>query len=713
MILFGVLLLVGWIPIVLAIFAVNPPRRATLISFIVAWLALPNIGFDLPSLPNYTKMTATTAGVMLGILIFDARRVFSLRPKWFDIPVLVWCFCPFLSSVTNGLGVYSGLSAVLDELIFWGIPYLIGRVYFSDWGGLRALAMAVVIGGLAYVPPCLIEMRMSPQFDRWVYGLDTFLDIRYGGYRPRVFLGTGLQLGMWMSFASLLALRMWACRSTTALWGYPFSWLVLALTVTTVLCRSTGALLLMMFGVAILWLIGRTKASWPAWFLIAIVPAYASTRTSGLWSGREAVDFSKMFGEDRAESIEFRIKNEDLLIGKAMERPIFGWGRDGGAQPRDSTGKSIVIMDGYWIIALGVVGVVGLSALISMLLLPLVVLIRRQPMATWSDPEVAPAAALAVLLGLYMIDCVSNAMANPIYGLVAGGLAALPASGRGGRRGEAEASLASALELADEGHAVEAELSFRRAIDLASAEDSGPDGIEIRAESLEGLGGSLMATGRPDEAESAYREAVEIREALAAEAPDPDLAGALAAAREALGRALAENGATAEAIEERRIALGLRDMLVGDHPDDPESHGRRVDALNDLAWLLSDDPDPGHDDPSWAVRLAEEAVSAAPARGDCWNTLGVARYRSGDWAGAVEALERSAAFDGGGGTAFDHFFRAMAWRRLGEPDRARDWFDRAVAWADRNRPGHPGLARFRREAVTVLGEPGRTQVESS
>ena len=32
---------------------------------------------------------------------------------------------------------------------------------------------------------------------------------------------------------------------------------------------------------------------------------------------------------DRAESFDFRLDNDNLLIGKAMKRPLFGWGGGG------------------------------------------------------------------------------------------------------------------------------------------------------------------------------------------------------------------------------------------------------------------------------------------------------------------------------------------------------------------------------------------------
>lgn len=47
----------------------------------------------------------------------------------------------------------------------------------------------------------------------------------------------------------------------------------------------------------------------------------------------------------------------------------------------------------------------------------------RYPARLWLHPMVAPAAALAVCLTLYMFDSVLNAMVNPIFMLAAGGLA--------------------------------------------------------------------------------------------------------------------------------------------------------------------------------------------------------------------------------------------------------------------------------------------------
>jgi tetratricopeptide (TPR) repeat protein len=468
--------------------------------------------------------------------------------------------------------------------------------------------------------------------------------------------------------------------------------------------------MLLAMGLGVLWAVTRTRSAWPVWLLVAVVPFYTGTRIAGLWSGREVLDVVKVLGEDRAQSLEFRMENEDILIAHALKNPYLGGGRTDGAQARFADGRAS-ICDGYWIITFGHFGLVGLTSLVVMMLQPAALLLRRHPVATWARPDVAPAAALAILLVLVMIDEVSNGMLNPIYAVIMGGLTGLAPAARRGRLAEAEASLRTAIEMADEGHWFESEVAFRRAIELSSGDGAGPDDLRVRAEALEGLGSALESAGHAGEAEEAFREAVVDREALAMGSPDADHYRDLALGLGRLGRALARSGRVGEAIRERRRALDLWNLLADSVPDDPDLRGHRANALNDLAWLLAAESDPSLLDPPEAVRLADQAVRLDPGLQAGWNTLGVARYRAGDWAGAVEALERSAAASPPGGTAFDHFFLAMAFQRLGDRGRARDSLGRAIDWSDRHRPGHPDLARFRDEAVALLGRPRRDEVD--
>ncbi len=366
--------------------------------------------------------------------------------------MVVFCLCPFASATTNGLGAYEGASAMLEQIVSWGLPYLIGRVYFTDLDGLGELALGIAIGGLIYVPLCLIEVRFSPILETAVYGIAHWEGLRYGGYRPKVFLSTGLELGMWMTNASLVCYQIWSCGAVKTLRGIGLGKFLLVLLVTSVLCKSTGAIGVLVLGLSTMWIAKRTKRSWAVWLLIAIAPCYTVTRTFNLWSGQEAVQLPEAtVGGDRAQAVSYRLYMENRLASHALEAPILGWGRFNRNQIHNKKGQVLTVPDGYWILALGINGLVGLTTLVVIMIQPMVLTIRRFPVATWSDPRVAPTVALAMILTLTMIDFLSNAMLNPIYALTMGGVVGQSAVRLGGRRREAEAGLAIATELMVEG----------------------------------------------------------------------------------------------------------------------------------------------------------------------------------------------------------------------------------------------------------------------
>src|SRR3954452_3977615 len=150
--------LLGWIPLILLIFAALPPRQAIIFSYVAAWLFLPYAGYDLPGLPAYTKRTATSLGVLLGMSLFCSDWLLSLRLRWFDLPMATWCLCPIASSLINGLGIYDGFACSFEYFIAWGLPYLTGRATFTRLEHFRELAIGIVIGAISYIPLCLWEI---------------------------------------------------------------------------------------------------------------------------------------------------------------------------------------------------------------------------------------------------------------------------------------------------------------------------------------------------------------------------------------------------------------------------------------------------------------------------------------------------------------------------------------------------------------------------
>jgi len=418
------LTLFGWVPFVLLLFVLLPPRRAVIAAFLIAWLFLPDAGYRLPGLPDYTKMFATCVGVLLGAALFDMSRLTSFRPRWFDLPILVLCVTPFASSLSNDLGAYDGLTWVVAETVRWGLPYFIGRVYFSDAEALRELAIGIFISGLVYIPICAFEIKMSPQLSRWVYGINTgWAGTRLGGWRPQGFMNSGLMLAMWMTSATLCGIWLWATGSLTQLGKLKMYWAVPILFLTTVLCRSSGAIGLMLGGTAILFTCRWFRTAVPLLCLLVVPPVYSWARASGAWDGSDAVNLAGSVLEPaRAQSLRFRFKNENMLAEKALEQPWFGWGRWGRSRIYDEWGKDITTTDGLWIITFGQTGLVGLIAVTSIYLLPALLLWKRHPVAEWSTPRGAAVAVLTLILLLYAVDNLLNAKINPICALCMGAL---------------------------------------------------------------------------------------------------------------------------------------------------------------------------------------------------------------------------------------------------------------------------------------------------
>lgn len=422
------LALLGWPLVALTLCAMLPPRRAVITAFIVAWLFLPMAKLPIPGLPDWTKISATCVSLLAGLLIFDLGRLTSFRPRWIDLPMAAWCLCPFATSLTNDLGLYDGLSASLGMAVTWGLPYLFGRLYLNDVDGLREMAVGLFLGGLVYIPFCLFEFWMSPQLHHIVYGYHQHslaMSWRFGGWRPSVFMDHGLMVAMWMSMSSLVGIWLWVSGTLRSLRGIALTWFLVPLLVTAVLCKSAGALALLVVGSLVFLLTRRLQSPKPLFFLGAVAPLYILLRLTGLWSGAGLVELVKVASEDRGASVETRFHHENLLSARALQRPVFGWGGWGRSRIRDESGTDTSVTDGLWIIELGVRGFVGLTAMLSVFLLPLAALVRVVPAREWTRARAAPAAALAAVVMLYLIDCLPNAMISPIYMLAAGGISAL------------------------------------------------------------------------------------------------------------------------------------------------------------------------------------------------------------------------------------------------------------------------------------------------
>ena len=117
-------------------------------------------------------------------------------------------------------------------------------------------------------------------------------------------------------------------------------------------------------------------------------------------------------------SLDFRFRNEDVLLEHANEKPLFGWGGWGRNMVYDEKGRNISITDGKWVIIFGKDGWFGYLATFGLLTLPVMLLaIRRR------DDLTLASSALSVALVANLIDLIPNSGLTPLTWLMAGAIA--------------------------------------------------------------------------------------------------------------------------------------------------------------------------------------------------------------------------------------------------------------------------------------------------
>jgi hypothetical protein len=125
-----------------------------------------------------------------------------------------------------------------------------------------------------------------------------------------------------------------------------------------------------------------------------------------------------------------RVVNENILVVKALEQPVFGWGGWGRNRVYDEEGKDISILDGFWIITLGCNGWFGLGSWLLVVWLPVALALSRwRRLRLWRGSGMLVVWATTAIL-IHSIDCIANSMVNPVYYLLAGAVGTIAVRGR-------------------------------------------------------------------------------------------------------------------------------------------------------------------------------------------------------------------------------------------------------------------------------------------
>ena len=269
----------------------------------------------------------------------------------------------------------------------------------------------------------------------------------------------------------------------------------------------------------------------------------------------------------------------------------------------------------------------------------------------------------------------------------------------------------SGRDLQTLGRLPEAETLFQQSLKLAQrlAADfpSFPTNRTNVAVSLVNVGEVLRDQGRLAEAEPYFLQGIAIIEQEIAQHPDiPWFQGTLlATCRLGLGPLLEKTGREREALRTYREALRAFEQFAPGSINVLENQENRSEASARIAHLLATSHDPTLRDPAAAVAMARKAADLNPRRTETWNTLGIACYRAGDWAAAIETLEKSIELRSKGDTSTWLILARACWQK-GDKAKAREWYTTATTWMEKNPAKSGEFAHLRDEAATLMGLTG-------
>ena len=424
------MMLFGWVPLSILFFWILKPHHAVLVSILGGWLFLPMAAYNLPGIPEYGKDASISLGLILGGLLSGHKRETSFQLKIYDIPILLWCICPVATSLFNGLGLYDGLSAAIKNIAAFGVPYFVGRYYFDSAKSLRDICVGIIIGGMIYIPFCLWEVRMSPQLHKMIYGFFQHSfdqHVRYGGFRPIVFMQHGLMVSLWMAVSSVITFWYWQSSEKKNLMWIPLMVVFFSLVVTTLLCKSANGWTILILGVGLYFLYKKLNVTRSFQILVLIIPLYFILRIPNLLSIQEITSVASIFfDEERVASLIYRLTQEDLICVEVLKQPLLGWGRFGRGLPVDvNTGEVLIyVRDSLWLISFQTYGFVGLICLYASLLLgPFLIFKNYEKLTQFgSDSIHTLIVALSLTVVFFSIDSLFNSMRSPIYIAISGAL---------------------------------------------------------------------------------------------------------------------------------------------------------------------------------------------------------------------------------------------------------------------------------------------------
>lgn len=411
--------LLTWIPICTFLFGLTTPVRAVVLAYLCGWLVLPMGSVSVQGFWDIDKILATNMGVVMGTLLFCPGRLRGFRWGVPDAAIILFAVAALLSSMSNGLGAYSGLSGATHSLIRWAIPYWFGRAILQTDEDLIEGGRIIVVGASIAAVFAVWEWRMSPQIHSALYGSFQHMfsqHRRWGFFRPVLCFPHALSLGMFMVWTSMVGISMYRARLLRPCLGLPPVVLVGLPIAGVAFSMSFGPWGLFVVGAAILLYWKVRSRRWVVVLPMLLAVYWMGGRYTNLVDGAWTLPLVGRLSEAREGSLFARLEAEASLVEHARSRPWLGWGGTGRNQVMTDSGESAFASDALWVIWVGKYGLVGLLSYYLWWCWPIFAC-RRAGAQLERNPVMT---AILVTIGLQCVNSVFNGILSPLLTMMCG-----------------------------------------------------------------------------------------------------------------------------------------------------------------------------------------------------------------------------------------------------------------------------------------------------
>jgi len=427
---FAYIMLLLWPFAALVLYKKKPVLEATFWTIVGGYLLLPQgVDIDYPLIPALGKKTIPAIMAYIGCVYIAKENIILLPPKGLYRNLFVLFFIGSIGMVlTNsepisettryihGLTYRDTFSVVISQWLTL-LPFVLSLQLVRTYEDQVKLLKLLVVAGLLYSILILFEIRMSPQLHKWIYGFFPHTwsqQVRYGGFRPVVFLGHGLWVAFFlvMVFGAALTLSKLKIRIPYL----PNKLVIIYLIILLFLSKGFGSMILSLVLFVAITMVTSLITMRIAMVIVIVAFSYPLLSILELVPHAYLVELVGSVSQSQAGSLGYRFNQEVMLLERAQEKWLFGWG----GWDRNRLADSVT--DGYWIILFGKYGAIGLSAVFG--LIASTVFISQTLFSRLHEKNDKTIIACHCLLaGVIFLDQIPNASMSPCAWLVIGGLA--------------------------------------------------------------------------------------------------------------------------------------------------------------------------------------------------------------------------------------------------------------------------------------------------